>query len=99
MRVFDTCYDGRDKFLAIQRLFITRSSDIDTLPSVLWRGFSLFQSSCVLLLVGFVLRALRSELTCVEFVLALRQDILKSSLEKTRPLRSIMFLISRANSL
>lgn len=53
----------------------------------------------VFLLAGFVLKALPSELICVEFVLALPQDILKSYLEKTKPSRSIMCLIWKANSL
>lgn len=56
-------------------------------------AFSLF------LAIGFVHRVPPSELTCVEFVLALPPVILKSFSEKTRPLRSIMFLIWRANSL
>ena len=47
---------------------------------------------------GFVHRALLNELICVEFVLTLPQGTHKSSSEKTRPLRSIMFLTSRANS-
>ena len=99
MRFLDTCDDRRVESLAIHPEFIiTRSSYVDTLPSVQQRGFLLI---LVFLLrpLGFVHRAPPSELTCVEFVLMLPQVILKSSSEKTRHLRSIMFSIRRANSL
>ena len=61
--------------------------------------FLFISGFCFSPLVGFVLKALRRESTCAEFVLALPLVIHKSFLAKTRPLHSIMCSILRLNNL
>lgn len=61
--------------------------------------FLFISGFCFSSLVGFVLKALRRESTCAEFVLALPLVIHKSFLAKTRPLHSIMCSILRLNNL